>query len=271
MPVIEELAPPPAESAYGRESARGPHGRQEATAILIHGFNGLPSEMSELGARLAARGFVTRTVQLPGHAGQLRELAMATWEDWFAAAAGAVGEALARSRHVVVVGHSLGAALALAVSAAEPEVTAVTALCPPLRMRRGVVEAVGVLRYLVPYVPALRCDISDRRASLHRLDTLHAYDWIPLRTVHSLFRGLALLCEALPRVRCPALVMCASHDHVVPMRDGVEAYELLGSERKELVVLERSYHLVLRDVERASVIERVSGFCASTVFAETER
>ena len=68
--------------------------------------------------------------------------------------------------------------------------------------------------------------------------------------------------ERLPAVRCPALVMCARHDHIVPMEDGVDAYTRLGSARKELLVLSRSYHLVLQDIQRELVMSRIADFCA---------
>jgi esterase/lipase len=46
------------------------------------------------------------------------------------------------------------------------------------------------------------------------------------------------------------------------MEDGVEAYERLGSTRKQLLVLARSRHLVLQDVQREVVISQIEGFCA---------
>ncbi len=235
--------------------------RGAAGVVLIHGFNGTPDDMAELGAWLSRRGYGVRSVCLPGHAGRLSEMAAATWNDWHAAARDATRTALAHYDRVIVVGHSLGGALALAVAADEPAIAGVASICPPCQLRRGLLEAVALLRRFVPYVPAVRYDVNRTWAERWQLHRTHAYDWVPLATVQSLFGGLAELRERLPAVRCPALVMCARHDHVVPMEDGVEAYLQLGSARKELVVLSRSFHLVLADCQRELVMERVFGFC----------
>jgi carboxylesterase len=56
-------------------------------------------------------------------------------------------------------------------------------------------------------------------------------------------------------------VICARHDHVVPARDGLLTFALLGSSEKELLILEHSYHEVLHDVEQSLVEERICRFC----------
>ena len=48
---------------------------------------------------------------------------------------------------------------------------------------------------------------------------------------------------------------------MVPVRDGLETYTGVGAEQKDLVVLERSFHAVTKDVERQLVLERVERFC----------
>jgi esterase/lipase len=48
---------------------------------------------------------------------------------------------------------------------------------------------------------------------------------------------------------------------VVPAQDGIDAYKLLGSREKDLLLLERSFHVVTKDLERDLVSARVSEFC----------
>jgi len=57
------------------------------------------------------------------------------------------------------------------------------------------------------------------------------------------------------------LVVTARHDHIVPWRDGIEAFARIGSTHKELLVLTRSFHAVLHDVERDRVERHVEAFC----------
>lgn len=158
----------------------------------------------------------------------------------------------------------MGAAAVLAGVARERRVAGVAALCPPLRLRPAMRLGVAAFRRFIRYVPTGLVDVRDRRRSRERYER-NVYRWTALEAVHSLFRGLSRLRAELPEVRCPTLIVCARHDYVVPLRDGIETYGLLGAEEWRLEVLERSFHAVTRDVERETVFAEVLGFCASRV------
>lgn len=234
--------------------------RPTTCCVLIHGFNGSRMEMEELATELQESGYGARLVQLPGHEATHRELAECGWRDWLRAARTETSHALREYGRVVVIGHSMGAALALAVAARESRIAGVVALCPPLRMFPGECGAVALLHRLIPYLPQLRNDV--RQYSVMSAPArIGGAKWLPTRSIHSLFSALPQVERELASVRCPALVVCARHDHTVPMRDGLAVHDLLSAERKELVVLERSYHGVTLDLERRVVFEHVLRFC----------
>jgi carboxylesterase len=133
-------------------------------------------------------------------------------------------------------------------------------MCPPLRLHPGEIAAVRLARYLVPFVPGWLHDIPLRHWQAVR-QVRHACSWIPLGPVVSLLRALPGLGQELPQIRQPALVICARHDHVVPARDGMLTFTLLGSTQKELVILERSFHEVLHDIEQPRVEASIRRFC----------
>lgn len=235
-------------------------GRQGAFCLLVHGFNGEPAELRELAGVLHGAGYATRRLLLPGHGASVYDFAAHGWDDWFAATKRATEQALTRYEQVFVIGHSLGAALSLAVAAVEPEVAGVVALCPPVRLDNRLERLVGHLHGVVGAIPTWTEDVRDRRAA-RQLYRRNVYPWTPLVAVESLFQALPEVRALLPEVRCPSLVMRALHDHVVPARDGLEAYELIGAEDKTLVTLERSYHAVTKDVERRLVFAHTLNFC----------
>jgi carboxylesterase len=232
--------------------ARGP------AVLLVHGFNGGPLDMSELEERLRAEGFSTRNLLLPGHGSGARALARTTWSDWTRAVQDAVEELRDRHGKVVLIGHSMGAALALHTAANASDVAGVVALCPPLRMFFGEARVAALARRVAPYLPSLREDIYDPEA--RRRYRRSGSRWTPLEAAHSLLSSLPALRAQLGSVTCPALVMCARRDHVVPVRDGIEVFNLLGTSAKELHVLQRSYHVVTKDVEREIVTRHVTDF-----------
>ncbi|HEX9412517.1 MAG TPA: alpha/beta fold hydrolase [Ktedonobacterales bacterium] len=229
-------------------------------ALLVHGFNGEPLDMEELEEHLQARGFATRNLLLPGHGTHVRHFAQTTWADWAEAVTAAAHDLLKRHTRLVLVGHSMGGALSLHLAATDARVAGVAALCPPLHMLPGQFEFTAWMRHLFPFLPTLREDIYDPEAQ-HRYRR-RAYRWTPLPAAHSLFSALPQLQAELSHVHCPSLIVCARQDHVVPVGDGIEIFRRLGTNDRELLVLERSYHVVMKDVERALVFERVGAFAA---------
>ncbi|HEY7832041.1 MAG TPA: alpha/beta fold hydrolase [Ktedonobacterales bacterium] len=233
-------------------------------ALLVHGFNGEPMDMVEVERDLRARGFATRNLTLPGHGLTARHFARTTWADWSAAVLAATSDLLERHPHVILAGHSMGGALVLHAAANEPRVSGVVALCPPLHMWFAQTSATAALHRVLPYVPTFHEDVHDPTAALRY--ARKAYRWTPLAPAHSLFCTLRdQVQHELPHVRCPALVACSLRDHVVPARDGIEIYRRLGTLDKELLVLEQSFHVIMKDLERDQVCARVGAFAERAV------
>ncbi|HEV2460034.1 MAG TPA: alpha/beta fold hydrolase [Ktedonobacterales bacterium] len=256
------LIPERSSEVSGPEQPTDQQEVQPVRCLLAHGLNGEPADLREIEERLAADGYLTQNLLLPGHGTSLRDFAAYGWADWYGAVRAAAGAARERGERVLLIGHSMGAGISLAAAADVPEVAGVVALCPPLRLWRLERPAVAFARHIVPYLPGGREDVRDHRgARLHY--PRDVYRWTATAALYSMLAALPALRAALPRVRCPALVVCARHDHVVPMRDGVETYALLGSAQKDLLVLEASYHAVTKDVERQLVLARVLAFCAA--------
>jgi carboxylesterase len=254
----------------GDERVAAPNG----VCILTHGINGLPDDLEELGVALRARGYATEFLTLPGHGTTIHDFAKHGWEEWLAAVERAADAALAAQSRpdglpVFMMGHSLGAALTLEAAAGRPALAGVVAMCPPVRMAYILEPAMEALRHVTPFIPAWGEDIRDLRRRLGPRPAI--YHWTPTSSLHSLVRALPGLRRRLPRVTSPALVIAARHDHVVPVRDGREAYQLLGSPYKRLVVLGRSFHAVARDVERRTVFRLTLAFCDEVVAAWPNR
>jgi carboxylesterase len=229
--------------------------------ILVHGFNGEPVDMCELEGHLGTRGYLTTNMLLPGHGTSVRDFATARWEHWVGAVRAEVGRARERGERAVLIGHSMGGAISLVMAATEPGVVGVAALCAPLSLDSSVRGFFARSHRVFPYAPTFGEDVRDRLGAWRRYER-RAYRWTAMATVDSLFGALPGVRQLLPDVACPALLMYARHDHVVPFVDGIEAYKSLGSREKELVALPRSFHAVAKDVEREIVCERVAAFCA---------
>ena len=228
-----------------------------AGVLLIHGLNGSLWDMAEIEQSLRRQRFATRNMLLPGHGSQVRDMLPLGWPEWAAAVRKEFRALKERHERVFVVGHSLGGALALHTAAHE-DVAGVVSMCAPLSMQRWLRPLIHVVKHVAPLLPTVREDVHDPEA--RRNYTRDVYRWTPMRPVESMLEYLPTLRTELSRITAPALIMVSLHDHVVPARDGREIYHLIGSREKHLVTFRHSYHVIMKDYDRAEVLAKTEAF-----------
>lgn len=178
-------------------------------ALVLHGLTGSTQSVAGVAGALAAAGFEVEAPMLPGHGTSPEDLARCGWEDWTAAAEEAVGRLAVP---VVVVGLSMGGALAAGVCARHREVRGLAVVNPlvdpPAQSFLDTLEA--FLDAGETFLPGIGSDIADPAA------TEVAYDRLPVAALLSMSRGLHELRPCLGDIGCPVLVLTSRHDHVVP-------------------------------------------------------
>lgn len=226
---------------------------------MLHGFTGSPWELRLLGDSLAARGFNVRAPLLPGHGLVPEAMLWVTARQWLEAAEAAVCDHPAR--RISLVGLSMGALLSVITSARWPErVSRLVLMAPVLRLQGWGPRALRVLRHIG--LTGLRERWLEKHAS--DLEDPEARAAAPLLKRYPLARVLDLLelqdlaRDAAHCVRAPTLVALAEKDHVVEKK-AVEwlAREIRGA---TLLRLQRGYHLIPRDLDRASLFSEVAEF-----------
>ena len=237
----------------------GPRGAKTAV-LLVHGFTGSPWEVRPLGEALAARGYHVHAPLLPGHGSTPEAMLWVTWREWLAAAEDALAQ-LSRFEHVVVSGLSMGALLGTLLAARHPSrVAGLALMAPVVQVKRGGARVLRALRRfpLRGLVPEwVTKDSTDVELDAVRADAplMPRY---PLARVLDLFTLQDLVSDALEDVRCPSVVLAARNDHVVDF-EAVTAFQS-RLPRSRLVTLQRGFHIIPRDTDRAVAITEVAEF-----------
>jgi len=266
-------------------------GRERCRVLLIHGLTGTPTEFGYIAHFLHHRGGVAvECRRLVNHGQPIGILAGTSWQELLASAREHFLHARAAAQRdgvpLVVGGLSLGAVLSLLLAAEFPDdVAGVMGLSPTLFYDGWNVPWTQRLIGLADYLPlkyvlylreqppyglkdeVLREKVAASYASAVLGDDTNAaqlgYAHFPLRLFCEMRHLIARCIASLPRVRAPLLLLQAEHDDATSPRNARFILERVASGRKELVMLENSYHVITADLERAHVAAAMTRFCLS--------
>ena len=252
MPKVEELN----EEEHGG-------GNQAPPLVFLHGAGGNRLHWPPGIRRL--EGVHTYALDLPGH-GRSPSAGEATIEDFarrVAAWRGARGVA-----RPVLVGHSMGSAIALTVALGEPQSLAGLILIgagPRLRVNPVLLEqTAGVETFAAAVEQILQWSFapqaSPRLVALARRSMLEAGPEVLHRDLQAC--DAFDLGDRLAEVQAPTLIIVGSQDRMTPPRLSEDLHERISSSRLQTV--EDAGHMVM--LERPEVVARMlRGFCGEVL------
>jgi len=236
----------------------GPRG-----ALLLHGFNDTPQSVGALARWLREAGWSVHAPLLPGHGrGPAVFAAEGRAEAWWDAARASWQALRARYPTAVVMGQSMGGALAITV-AAELPAAAVVLFAPYLSMgmRARSVSRLWPIARLV--VPELRGDptrgILDPEA---RAAALGGGAFTP-QAVNELRRVVDRAREAAGALRSPVLMIQGRNDYRVSSSSARRGFARIGSADKTLIWRDGVGHVVAADAGREEVFTLVDEWMAA--------
>lgn len=232
-------------------------GGGEDACLLIHGFTGSPGHMRPLGEYLAERGFAVRGISLPGHASRIEDMNGPDWRAWLTCAREAADDLKKGHRHVYAAGLSMGGVLSLLLGE-EKKADAVVSLASPMRIYAA--RDAFLSRLIWPFVPYVPDKTFASEGFLDEYD--FGYDATPVRRVKDLTRLMRMAERGLGDLHCPLLIVQSHADGTVRPVSADILYARAASKRKELLMLERSPHVVTLGIEREEVFRRAGDFLA---------
>jgi len=222
--------------------------------LLIHGFTGSPAEVRLLGDFLHKEGYTVLAPRLSGHGTTVEEMANTKWPHWYSTVEDAYHLLRGICSNITVIGLSMGGLLALKL-ATEYQIERLVSLSTPIFIADKRLDMLPVYRMFHNFIPKKRKIYADVEPKYSV-----GYAATPLSSLSSLLNLIQHLDSLLPQIQAPILIVQGRQDHTVQPRSGQYIYDMVGSNEKTLIWLEKSGHLVTIDIEREQVFTKISEF-----------
>lgn len=233
-------------------------GSGEVGCYLIHGFTGSPFELQGLADHLANLGYRVHAPLLPGHGTTVEECNMVRAADWIEAVEFQFTELLLECDKAFVIGLSMGASLALHLASLLP-VSGVVAMSSIIG--RMPVRKAWLLPWMSPFISA----IPKTRVYKGINPDGHAYygyDSYPVKGTRQMLALNQRVQGELSEVVDPVLVIHSKADITAHIDNAQFLMEAVGSEDKELLILEEASHILPVSSEKETVLAAISDFIA---------
>jgi acylglycerol lipase len=253
-----------------------------AVVVLVHGAGEHSGRYEHVAERLVGDGYAVHALDHRGHGRSQGPRALIdrvdhAVTDLNALVSAAVQHESAASIPVVMVGHSMGAMIALryagyhqhrldglALSSALASIEA----SPALRIVGRVISAVTPTLGLITIDSSLISRDPDVVAA-YRSDPLVHHGKLPARTAAEIADTVAGFPSQVHEITIPTLIMYGTEDRLCPPTGSEMLGERIGAADKRVIRYQGLYHEIFNEPERDAVLSDLSGWLAARVGAST--
>lgn len=237
----------------------------ELAVLMVHGFLGTPHHFADLPEALAEAGHAVEVMLLPGHGVSPLDLEHTNPAELLHAVRAHVNALQTDYDKVVVLGHSMGGALAVLVTESM-EVDGLILAAPLFEVEHRWYYGMHPERWAKLVRPLLRWVYRspgsrpvNRREVRREITT---FTWVPTNAVYVAVQlgQQARSPEALAHLKLPVLLLHGLDDSVTSPEASEVAWEAMPTDDKHLVLLERSEHLIFWDHDREQVQAEILAF-----------
>jgi len=226
--------------------------------LLVHGYTGTPQGLREWGESLAAHGYAVICPRLPGHGTKPADLHNVTFREFVEEAERGLDGLLSRCSSVFIAGLSMGGTIVLDIVERRGDHLAGMILVNPFLYTK---DPRATLTPVLGKLPILMKGVYNDIAEPGRTEL--GYPKHSTKAWATLWSAAKGVQAKLPSVRLPTLIFASKQDHVVHPGNASLVHESIGSTDKELVWLERSYHVATLDYDRHAIFEQSAKFIAN--------
>lgn len=230
--------------------------------ILVHGYMAAPEEMRPLADFLHAKGFTVYGARLRGHGTAPEDLATKRWEKWYDSVSRAYIIMKNSMRRFAIIGFSTGAGIALLQASNKPgRFAGIVSINAPLRLHNISSRLASAVVAWNRFLDRVRLSKGKMEFVTNNPENPHInYFRNPVSGVNELGKLMKQVGERLKYIMDPVLIVQGSEDPVVNPVSGLEIFEKIGTEDKQLVRIFARHHGILRGREAPEVEARVLDF-----------
>ena len=247
-----------------------PEGEPRAVIVLAHGASEHSGRYAWTGEQLTERGYALYALDHRGHGRSAGDRAVI---DRMANAVEDLHTLVERAhnaypgRPVVLLGHSMGGAVALAYTMEHEDALDALVLSAPLAALEAAPAVQRIIgRALSVVAPSLGVVVIDSTAvsrdpevvADYDADPLNYHGKVPARTVAELSRAIDGFPDGVTHFRLPMLVMHGTADRLVPIAASEMVVERAGSEDKTFKRYDGLFHEILNEPERQQVLDDIA-------------
>lgn len=210
--------------------------------LLLHGFTCSPYSFRSFAKLLTREGFSVFAKQIAGHGTNPSHLAATSFHDWRQSVSEAIARCSENYDEIFILGHSLGAALALDYVSRHPKICrGVIAVAPPLMIRRQRIH-----RILLPFMGLVKKFHPKKIDSFveNGFNDIGSYPVIPLNALKELYSYIDhVFHPCLSLIRDPVLILQPDHDDILDPVGASIIFQKIQSKKKSLIILQNAPHL----------------------------
>jgi len=250
--------------ALGAE-ARVFEGDNKKACLLIHGWASSPIDFNDLGEKLHKEGYTVRIMLLPGHGTTPRDLEQKSVNDFLGAVKAEFLAMKLSFDEVNVIGFSMGGSLAVLLASME-DVDRLVLVAPFFRITYRffyILPAELWNTIISPFVSYVMISTKYLQAKRDEAkEFIYTYKHVPTKSVKDLCElgRLARDQATLEKITCPVLLIHSNGDMAASSAASEDAFLLIGSSDKELILYDKSNHHILWDHDRNEAMKHISVF-----------
>ncbi|MFH0874081.1 MAG: alpha/beta fold hydrolase [Candidatus Komeilibacteria bacterium] len=231
-------------------------------AILIHGFSGSPYDMAELGQYLGEQGISARGVLLAGHGGDYDHLAQAGHQEWWQSVKDELDRNEGQYENIYLIGYSFGSNLAIDLANRYPDkLKGIICMSASVFIRSD-----KKVRLLNTALSLFTDRVKKRRMRKERQSVYEAggrHLVVPLKGLADFFHFIDNFTKReIGQVKTPILLIHARDDYASDPKSSEYIFEHIGSEDKELFMINEFEHNPLNTNSRNVIFAKILQFVA---------